>query len=34
MPASEPVPALDLDPAIVETLSEVTTATLTSVLLK
>jgi regulator of RNase E activity RraA len=34
MPASEPVPALDLDPAIVATLSQVTTATLTTVLLK
>src|SRR6478752_2774705 len=34
MPASEPVPALDLDPAVVATLSQVTTATLTTVLLK
>ncbi|MCG2591678.1 ribonuclease activity regulator RraA [Ramlibacter sp. XY19] len=34
MPASEPVPSMDLDPAIVATLSQVTTATLTTVLLK
>jgi regulator of RNase E activity RraA len=34
MPASEAVPSLDLDPAIVATLSQVTTATLTTVLLK
>src|SRR6478609_7272485 len=34
MPASEPVPSMDLDPAVVATLSQVTTATLTTVLLK
>ena len=34
MPASETVPSMDLDPKVVATLSQVTTATLTTVLLK